>query len=59
MVQLVSGALIELFPAQAGIYPLDAYRLVFAAQAVAIVAASAAYLTVTALEKTENNPMQR
>jgi MFS family permease len=46
VVQLVSGALIELFPAQAGVYPLDAYRLVFAAQAVAIMVASAAYLTV-------------
>ena len=46
VVQLVSGALIELFPAQSGVYPLDAYRLVFAAQAVAILVASAAYLTV-------------
>jgi MFS family permease len=46
VVQLVSGALIELFPAQAGVYPLDAYRLVFAAQALAIMVASAAYLTV-------------
>lgn len=46
VVQLVSGALIDLFPAQAGVYPLDAYRLVFAAQAAAIVVASAAYLTV-------------
>ena len=46
VVQLVSGALIDLFPAQAGVYPLDAYRLVFAAQAIAIVAASAAYLRV-------------
>jgi MFS family permease len=46
VVQLVSGALIELFPAQGGVYPLDAYRLVFAAQAAAIMVASAAYLTV-------------
>ena len=46
VVQLVSGALIELFPSQTAVYPLDAYRLVFAAQAVAIVVASAAYLTV-------------
>jgi MFS family permease len=45
VVQLVSGALIDLFPAQAGVYPLDAYRLVFAAQAAAILVASAAYLT--------------
>jgi MFS family permease len=46
VVQLASGALIDLFPAQAGVYPLDAYRLVFAVQAVAIVIASAAYLRV-------------
>lgn len=46
VVQLVSGALIDLFPAQAGTYPLDAYRLVFAVQAAAIVVASAGYLTV-------------
>jgi MFS family permease len=45
VVQIVSGALIDLFPAQDGVYPLDAYRLVFAAQAVAILVASAAYLT--------------
>ena len=44
--QFVTGLLIDLFPAQAGVYPVDAYRLVFAAQAVAIVFASAAYLTV-------------
>ena len=46
VVQLVSGALIDLFTPQGGAYPLDAYRLVFAAQAAAIVVASAAYLTV-------------
>jgi predicted MFS family arabinose efflux permease len=46
VVQLVSGALIDLFPAAGGVYPLDAYRLAFAVQAVAIVAASSAYLTV-------------
>ena len=46
VVQLASGALIDLFPAQAGVYPLDAYRLVFAVQAVAILIASAAYLRV-------------
>jgi len=46
VVQLASGALIDLFPAHAGVYPLDAYRLVFAVQAVAIMVASAAYLTV-------------
>ena len=45
VVQLVSGALIDLFPAQDGVYPLDAYRLVFAAQALCILAAGAAYAT--------------
>jgi MFS family permease len=43
VVQLVSGALIDLFPAQGGAYPLDAYRLVFALQALGILAACAAY----------------
>lgn len=46
VVQLVSGGLIDLFPAQGGIYPLDAYRVVFAAQALGILAACAAYVTV-------------
>ena len=43
VVQLASGALIDLFPAQNGAYPLDAYRLVFAVQALGILAACAAY----------------
>ena len=46
VVQLVSGALIDLFPAQNGVYPLDAYRLVFAVQALGILAACAAYVAV-------------
>jgi predicted MFS family arabinose efflux permease len=46
VVQLVSGALIDVFPAQAGVYPVDAYRAVFAAQALGIVVACAAYLTM-------------
>ena len=41
--QLASGALIDLFPAQAGVYPLAAYQAVFAAQAVAVLAACAVY----------------
>jgi hypothetical protein len=45
-VQLSSGALIDLFPAQGAVYPLDAYRAVFAAQAVAILLACAAYARV-------------
>ena len=46
VVQLVSGALIDLFPAQDGAYPLEAYRLVFGVQALGILAASAAYATI-------------
>jgi len=46
VVQLISGALIDLFPAVNGVYPLDAYRLVFAVQAVATLAACATYLRV-------------
>jgi predicted MFS family arabinose efflux permease len=46
VVQLVSGMLIDLFPATGGVYPLDAYRLVFAMQGVGILAACAAYATV-------------
>ena len=42
--QLVTGALIDLFPAEGGVYPLDAYRLVFAFQAAILLAACAAYL---------------
>ena len=38
LVQFVSGTIINLFPTQAGAYPLEAYRLVFALQA-ALVAA--------------------
>jgi MFS family permease len=41
--QLVSGAVIDLFPAPGGAYPLDAYRLIFALQAVFVIAASLVY----------------
>jgi MFS family permease len=43
LVQFVSGALINLFPSQSGTYPLEAYRLVFAAQAVLLLISLAAY----------------
>jgi hypothetical protein len=33
LVQFISGAIIGLFPAEGGAYPLEAYRLVFALQA--------------------------
>jgi MFS family permease len=46
VVQLVSGALIDLFPSAGGVYPLDAYRLVFGVQALAVLAACLAYMTV-------------
>jgi MFS family permease len=42
--QLVTGVLIDLFPAEGGVYPLAAYRLVFAFQAAILLAACAAYL---------------
>ena len=41
--QFVTGLLIDLFPADGGVYPGDAYRLVFAFQAVAVVIACATY----------------
>ncbi|MGZ5842381.1 MAG: MFS transporter, partial [Xanthobacteraceae bacterium] len=43
VVQLASGALIDLFAPIAGAYPLDAYRAVFAAQAVAVLAVCGIY----------------
>ena len=36
LVQFVSGTIINLFPTEAGAYPLEAYRLVFALQAVLV-----------------------
>ena len=44
--QTVSGAVINLFPAPGGVYPLDAYRVVFALQALFLLAACAVYLGV-------------
>ena len=43
VVQLVSGLLIDLFPAHGGVYPGEAYRLVFGLQAAGILVACAAY----------------
>jgi MFS family permease len=43
VVQFISGAVIDLFPSEAGAYPLDAYRLVFGMQAAFIVIACWAY----------------
>ena len=43
LVQFVSGAVIDLFPAQGGGYPLEAYRLVFALQAALILVGAWAY----------------
>jgi MFS family permease len=42
--QSISGAVIELFPAVNGVYPLAAYRTVFALQALLIVTVSWVYL---------------
>ena len=43
VVQFVSGAVINLFPAPDGIYPLAAYQLVFAFQAAVLLLAAAIY----------------
>jgi MFS family permease len=43
VVQFVSGAVIDMFPSEAGAYPLDAYRLVFGMQAAFIVIACWGY----------------
>ena len=43
LVQFISGAVIDLFPAQAGVYPLEAYRLVFGLQAVLVLVAATIY----------------
>ena len=43
LVQFVSGAIINLFPTEAGAYPLEAYRLVFALQAVLVLAGFLVY----------------
>lgn len=42
--QLITGALIDLFPAQNGAYPLEAYRTVFAFQAVVLLLSCAIYV---------------
>jgi hypothetical protein len=43
LVQFVSGAIINLFPATGGVYPLAAYQLVFGLQAVLILVGFVAY----------------
>ena len=43
VVQLVSGAVIDLFPAENGAYPLDAYRVVFGMQAAFMLIAAWVY----------------
>ena len=43
-VQFLSGVVINLFSAPDGVYPLSAYRLVFALQAARLLAAAIAYL---------------
>ncbi len=44
LVQFVSGAVIDLFPIHEGAYPLAAYRLVFALQAILVLVGGFAYL---------------
>jgi MFS family permease len=43
LVQFISGTLINLFPSEAGAYPLDSYRLVFALQAALVLAGLLVY----------------
>jgi MFS family permease len=43
--QFASGVIIGMFPAVGGIYPLDAYRLIFALQAGLLLVAAIAYAT--------------
>jgi hypothetical protein len=42
--QFISGAVIDLFPAPVGVYPLAAYQLVFALQAAFVLVATVFYL---------------
>jgi hypothetical protein len=42
--QSVSGAIIDLFPKQGEIYPIDAYRAVFGLQAIFLLLACLMYL---------------
>ena len=44
LVQFISGSIINLFPTQAGAYPLEAYRVVFALQAVLVLTGFVVYL---------------
>jgi hypothetical protein len=50
VVQLASGALIDVFAPTAGAYPLEAYRAVFAAQALAVLGVCGIYMMMR-LEK--------
>jgi hypothetical protein len=43
LAQTVSGAIIDLFPADGGVYPLDAYRAVFGLQAAFLIVACIVY----------------
>lgn len=43
LVQFVSGTVINLFPSQNGVYPLEAYRMVFALQATLVLIALLVY----------------
>jgi MFS family permease len=42
--QAITGALIDIFPAESGVYPLDAYRIVFAFQAAMLLVSCAIYV---------------
>ena len=50
--QLVSGAVIDLFPVANGAYPLDAYRLIFGLQAAFLIVAGLVYFGSTEPRRT-------
>ena len=43
LAQFASGALIDLFPSEGGVYPLEAYRIVFGLQAALVLVGIWAY----------------
>ena len=45
LVQFISGVIIDLFPSDGGVYPLAAYQLVFALQAVLVLVGGIAYFS--------------
>jgi MFS family permease len=59
LAQAVSGAVIDLFPAEQGAYPLDAYRAVFALQGAFVLASGLIYLGARDPLRTQVSRAQR